>query len=306
MKAKVFLSCGQSKGSDEPRIAEKIQDRIRNLGFDCYMAVAEQSLRGLRENIFAQLESSDYLVFVDFKREELSIPNSKPAWRGSLFSHQELAIASYLEIPALVFQENGVKPLDGMLGAMQANAVPFTDKNLLPNAIADFVGERSRNGEWPTDSKSILTLDVTDPPYTDALQTQMGMRRFYHIAVRNHHHRKAALYCSAHLDTILNEKTKQLTRPKTVEFKWSGTTISAVRIAPKTVREFDAVDFFLWPTIDPQFAPLTDSPHYRPKLEGPGKYVLSFSVASQNFETTTRDFVLEYAKGAESVTFSIA
>jgi hypothetical protein len=107
MKAKVFLSCGQSKGSDEPVVTERIAQKICALGFECYVAVAEQSLRGLRENIFAQLESSDYLVFIDFKREELKVNGGLPICRGSLFSHQELAIASFLEIPVLPLQEKG-------------------------------------------------------------------------------------------------------------------------------------------------------------------------------------------------------
>lgn len=40
MKAKVFLSCGQSKESNEPFIAERIAQRIRDHGFDCYIAIA--------------------------------------------------------------------------------------------------------------------------------------------------------------------------------------------------------------------------------------------------------------------------
>ena len=95
LRARVFISCGQSKDTDEPKIAEKISKRLTALGFDPYVAVAQQSLRGLKENIFEQLSRSEYFLFVDFKRERLEGTSDH---RGSLFSNQELALASFLEI----------------------------------------------------------------------------------------------------------------------------------------------------------------------------------------------------------------
>ena len=79
----------------------------------------EQTLRGLKENIFPQLQDSEYFVFVDFKREKL-VPHrrgktGKLQHRGSLFSHQELALASFLDLQLLAFQEKGVKQDDGIL-----------------------------------------------------------------------------------------------------------------------------------------------------------------------------------------------
>jgi len=85
------------------------------LGFDPYVAVQEQTLRGLKENIFRQLSYSQYFIFVDFKREKLE--DKDAMYRGSLFSHQELALASYLDIPVLALQETGIKKNDGILRA---------------------------------------------------------------------------------------------------------------------------------------------------------------------------------------------
>jgi hypothetical protein len=193
MKAKVFLSCGQSKESDEPVIAERIAQRIRDEGFDCYMAVAEQTLLGLRENIFTQLETADYIVFIDFKREELKT-NATPSFcRGSLFSHQELAIASFLEIPALILQESGIMERDGMLGAMQANAIPFTDRNLLSNVVADLIHQKLDSGIWTNQTRNQLTLELPNPLFAEATQADQSVRRHYHVVVHNHHFHKAAL-----------------------------------------------------------------------------------------------------------------
>ncbi len=71
VRARVFLSCGQSKQSDERDIAHRIEERLRDLGYDPYIAVEEQTLKGVKENIFRQLESAEYFVFIDFKREVL-------------------------------------------------------------------------------------------------------------------------------------------------------------------------------------------------------------------------------------------
>jgi hypothetical protein len=153
-RARVFISCGQTKDSDELETAHKIHQRLEDLGFDPYIAVDEQTLRGLKENIFPRLQDSEYFVFVDFKREKLAprshghmgvIWSHKLKHRGSLFSHQELALASFLDIDLLAFQEKGVKQDDGLVRFLQANATVFTDRNLLPNVIADEVQRRKWN-----------------------------------------------------------------------------------------------------------------------------------------------------------------
>ncbi len=121
VKAKVFVSCGQAVGSGEVDVARCVAANLVGLGFDPYVAVEEQTLRGLKEDVFAQLADSEYFVFIDFKREALS--NSDPAvHRGSLFSHQELALATFLDIPVIALQEAGVKRDDGILRFVQANA----------------------------------------------------------------------------------------------------------------------------------------------------------------------------------------
>src|SRR5262249_42973909 len=101
-RAQVFISCGQSGRKDEAQVARDIAARLEKLGFETYIAIAQQTLRGLKENIFDELRRSEYLVFVDFKREKLG---RSQYHRGSLFSHQELAVASLFEIEIAAFQE---------------------------------------------------------------------------------------------------------------------------------------------------------------------------------------------------------
>ena len=123
-RARVFISCGQQKDTLESKIAQEIHDVLYEKGFEPFVAIQEQTLIGLKENIFAKLTESEYLLFIDFTREQLP----SVSYRGSLFSHQELAIASYIQLDAIAFQQEGVA-LEGMMKAMQLNAIPFSDPN---------------------------------------------------------------------------------------------------------------------------------------------------------------------------------
>jgi hypothetical protein len=187
--ARVFISCGQTTGTDELETAREIANRLVALEFDPYIALQEQTLLGLRENIFERLAYSEYFVFVDFKREQLMGVNP-PAFRGSLFSHQELALASYLEMPLLAFQETGVKRDDGILRFLQANAIQFSDRHLLPNVVADKIRERKWDPHW----RNELVLERNDPTqHGDAkmcVRDEPRMARFFHIGVLNRHRSK--------------------------------------------------------------------------------------------------------------------
>jgi hypothetical protein len=194
-RARVFVSCGQNKDSVEPVLATDIKRRLIELGFDPYVAVGEQSLRGLKENLFEQLNKSEYFVFVDFKRERLDGLDSH---RGSLFSHQELAVASFLDIDVLAFQEQGVKQNDGILGFIQGNAIAFSDREKLPEQVAARVQQLLQVGAWDSRWRNELVLEREATYFSDALRVpHQKMGRFFHIGVRNLHHRRAAMNCCA-------------------------------------------------------------------------------------------------------------
>ena len=139
-RARIFISCGQNKRTEETAVAAKIKTTIEKLGFDPYIAIDVQNLQSLKESIFSQLENSEYFIFVDFKREKLR--DDPLEYRGSLFSHQELTLASYLDIEVLAFQEAGVKTDDGIVAFLHTNSYPFADRSKLPDAIASKIRER--------------------------------------------------------------------------------------------------------------------------------------------------------------------
>ena len=59
-KARIFISCGQQKATEEVTIARKIRIKLEKLGFRPYVAVEEQTLRGVKDNIFSRLAESEH------------------------------------------------------------------------------------------------------------------------------------------------------------------------------------------------------------------------------------------------------
>jgi len=303
LRARVFISCGQSKGSDEPKIAEEISKRLTALGYDPYVAVAQQSLRGLKDNIFEQLSRSEYFLFVDFKRERLGWTS---VHRGSLFSHQELALASFLEIDVLAFQERGITQRDGILGSIQANEIAFSERNTLPDLVIDNVRQRMKEGRWDPRWRNELALDRGPEDLGDPVVRNTGKTgRFYYIAVRNRHRSKTALNCCAYLEKLSLFDTGSDIPVPTVEFKWEGYLLPNAHVHAKTARRFDA----FWvlhedPTQVLFNTPFCDVWPYLPNIGGAGShYNLTYLVLSDNFPPVRRSFALKVAESLDATTF---
>jgi hypothetical protein len=250
------------------------------------------------------LRKSEYFLFVDFKRELLA--GSQFHHRGSLFSHQELAIASLLDIEVAAFQEKGVKPLDGLMQFLQTNTIEFTDKNLLPNAVADIVQERGWNASW----RKELTLEA--PRFEDNVTVLdrtgnfLGMAKYFHINVRNHHREKLALNCCVYLESAIRRPDTNI-ELKTIEFKWAGTPYPSVGIAAGASRTFDALQIMHAQPNNVLFQVHTDSSTYMPRIpQDLGEYELSFLVTSENFPPARRRFILNLRSSLAETSLKLA
>lgn len=308
LKAKVFISCGQNKNTDEVNIAQSIAEKLTEKGFDYYIAVQEQSLKGVTENIFKQLETSEYFLFIDFKRENILPNNNEIICRGSLFSHQELAVASYLGIKTIAFQEKGVKPDDGIMRFIQANCIYFDDRQKLSSLVIDKILKEQWNSQWKNQLKleyqdystGRLPLDIsenTSDVSSLSIPTSMSHKkqssgapaRFYHIVVKNLHKNKMAINCIAYLKSV-QRIPGNVTNPKTVEFKWAGYILPNAMIPPNSERSFDA---FYASESDPfrlLFNEFTDFYEYDYCIRGPGDFELTYVVVSENFPPAERIF----------------
>jgi hypothetical protein len=286
-RAKVFISCGQQRESSEREIANRIATRLREEGYDPYVAFEQQSLRAVKENIFPELQSAEYLIFIDFPRNRLE-DSEPPIYRGSLFSHQELAIAAFLDLDVIALQEDGVKRDDGLLGFLQTNCISFSDRDTLPSVVLDTVLTRGWKPGW----KRQLVLLREDGEYIDATDPSGQMRRFFHVGVHNLDVRRHATNCYVYLQRLTQlDNLKQ--RPlETIEFKWEGYTQPNATILPGSRRNFDAVVAAHDDPSKPQFSLFTDSTRFVPPMGGPGHYQLTFAVVSDNFPVARAMFNL--------------
>jgi hypothetical protein len=252
--AKIFLSSGQREGSPEIGCARQVKSELEAIGFEVFLAIEERSAQGLTDVIYAELENSDYFVFIDFKREAIAESSAndrpdgncdqqKPVHRGSLFSHQELAIANFLKMDFLPFQESGVERA-GILSVIMGNAAIFEDRAELPQQIAKVVLSKldSPNLGWSLTAKNQLTLEIADgSKRPDRSPREDGVwhdRTHYHLRVHNRHNRKLATNCCAYVEKLLvNGKEKILSQ---AELKWEGVKLPAVCIRPYSRRGLDA------------------------------------------------------------------
>jgi hypothetical protein len=310
-RARVFLSCGQQKDTSEVTIAHRVSTKLEKMGFEPYIAVEEQTLKGVKENIFTTLKNSEYLIFIDFKREELveltgKSETKKTVYRGGLFSNQELAIAAFLETKVLAFQEDGIKKLDGILQFIQANCFPFKDRNTLPEIIEEQVKQKHWNPNW----RKELTIERDDDEeYEDAIfKPDKQLSRWYHIKVKNLHEREMALSCLAYLLSVKKISGRKVKVHDRVEFKWKGVKSTSVSIPPNEYRNLDALRVS---HVSPSVVHLTINQflvdfsgylkHY--VLEGPNKYELDFVVFSTNFSPSTATFTLHIGETLREINF---
>lgn len=294
IKAKVFISCGQTKDTDEVEIAYKIARRLEQLGYEPYVAVEQQTLRALIENIFKQLESSEYFIFIDFKREKIIHSSNEEIHRGSLFCHQELAIAAYLEIPFIAFHEKGVKTEDGIMRFLQGNSIPFSDRHLLPSAIADKV-QNNWNPSW----KNQLCFYRDPNEFSDR-----PPNRFFHICVKNLHMHKPAINCYVYLKELFDRRNNVSLPLETIELKWAGYTYPNASIDPGGVRYFDAIWVSHEKPSDIKFKTFADSKRFEPKINEIGEYELTFSVISGNYQPITDKFLLNVGQNLDDIKLS--
>jgi hypothetical protein len=276
--ARVFVSCGQDKASDEVRIVAAIATELKQIGFEPWIAVENQTLSGIQEFVFNALKNSEYFIFVDFNRH-------------SLFSHQELAIASFLGLELLAFRESETR-LEGLLAFLGANAKTFNDRTSLPGLVADTVRHLVETGQWSVDWRSELVLE-RDPakPFDDADWKNGDRGRYFQITVKNRHRSNVARDCSAYLEKATRLDPRESIPLNTFELKWDGFMAPYANVLPLQSRRFDGGCvahsrpgqlLFLSP-----FADADKAPHMTM-----GRYELTYVVLSSNFPAAHGTFIL--------------
>ena len=273
-------------------MATAVADRLRSEGFEPYVATAEQSLRALRENLFPRLTDAEYFLFIDFRRERLESGD----YRGSLFSNQELAIASYLDKDFLGFQEAGAER-GGLIAHLQGNCKRFSSRDDLPNLVLSEIRNR-REPNW----QNRWHVELNDKLYADEPFDELGtLGRFFHLRVTNRHRHRTAWNCLAYIRSVIDNTSGKPIDFESVELKWAGYVFPTATIAPRGWRPLDA---FWISHADPQrfqFRCFADWTGAIPQIQRPS-VTLTYEVVSDSMPGHTVSLTVRLAEQLADVT----
>jgi hypothetical protein len=282
-KPTIFISCGQTKGSREERIVLKIKAKLKNK-YDPYIASEEQTTKGLLDNIFNQIRTSEYFLFIDFKRRKSS------GGDRSIYANQELAIAGFVDIDDIIaFQEKGLKPEGMQKAAMQLNPKVFllTDDEKFVKTVCDEV-----RSKWSPKWKN--KLDITDIEMEDDVPKVNGsFTKYYQLRVCNLHRKKDATNCFGYIDSIYDLDKKSEIKTRLVEIKWEGTIIPNIKIFHQKSRKLDAFYYYKHNPTEIRFSSFSDSRSNLAPIPA-GNYKVTFSIASDNFYKASKEVFLEF------------
>jgi hypothetical protein len=267
LTGKVFVSCGQHL-SEEKEATENIRLLLRDeFHLTAYVALRVQGLRDILK-VTDELRSSDYYLFIDFKRR-------------SLFTHQELALAQHLGFDEVIaLQEEGAPPSEGFLRYMQSNPEKFT-KPTLVEKVRNLVKER----KWTPDYSRNL---VVHPTLTTSGGVNYGdhtggsFHESWRAKIENRRPDVAAVGAVCILDSILLPSGVVHPSPDRGYLKWVGHSGYERTLLPKSAEEVDICavrrdrqGLFLLSTLDVQ--------PRQPIVIEDGDYELNYKVFARDF-----------------------
>src|SRR5882724_3131100 len=205
MPSRIFISCGQA--TDEERgVASDLEKWFRSEGYDPYVAIQVQTIGDLNAGIIGALKASDYYIFVNFPREKIVVGN-KECHRGSLYSHQELAIAYAFGFEHFLVVNHKDVVDEGVQKSIVSNVPEFERAaDVLPLVVAAV-----RSAHWTPSYSRHLSLN----PLRWAGEVEYGdhagrrIQRTLHADVRNNRLDRAAYHVVAHLNEVIDLQSHQ-------------------------------------------------------------------------------------------------
>lgn len=266
----------------------EVKSYFETRGFEAYYAETVRSPEALTEHIFKFLASSEYFVFIDFKRDEVQDNN----YRGSLFVNQEIAISTFLKIQGLGFFEKGIKR-EGILDFQIYNAFSFEDGT----QIIAILREETKNWDTTSTNELLLNYETQYDTKNVLIDTDKNISAdWWHIEIINRNKRKHAFSCLGYVTGINNIDSGSLFKVPSIELMWSRLPDYSVNILADSQRELDAffilhndnlIRFHVRPTTS------TDPRYFLPTLDN-GNYMIEYSVVSSNFDIATRNFLIKH------------
>lgn len=291
MPSRVFISCGQ-KDNEERRVAEQLEQWFRSEGYDPCVAIQVQTICDLNAGIIQALTTSDYYVFINLRRDKV-IGDAGEFYRGSLYSHQELAIAYAFGFEhILVINHDDVRD-EGIQKFIVTNIPKFADAN----GVLPLIKEAVRQARWTPSYSRHLTFGQLNWGRPVLFSDHTGIRRLkvLHGDVWNNRNDRAAQRVCAHLNEVLDlASLTRLDHQDRTRLKATGAVSYEHMIWPRSHCAFDllgvSVDdpalIFLNSTLDV-------SPR-RPILTATGVYELRFRFIAEDYPLLESAIRLEH------------
>jgi hypothetical protein len=280
MPAKVFISCGQGI-AQERDVARQLDQWFASQGFQPYVAIEVQSILDLNAGIIGELKTSDYYLFVNFRREEVTAFAGTKFYRGSLYTNQELAIAYALGFDhMLLINQKNATP-EGVFKFIVTNIPEFDDySDVLPK-----VQQAVSKAGWRADyTRQLLAtnLRLAQPvQYTD--HTGSRAIRTLHVDIRNERPDIGAVGCIARLARLGMAGQPLQISPDRSLLKVTGLPAYEQTVWPKNHGAFDLLGIIVQTGSHVFLNSALDVSPRQAIIANPGNYHLEYEVFSQGF-----------------------
>jgi hypothetical protein len=279
MPARVFISCGQ--GSLEERAAANaVRTWLISEGFDAYVAVNVQTIADLNAGIIGAIRTSDYYLFIDFPREPLVGGSSLK--RGSLYSHQELAIAYALDFENILLVKHE-DVLDEGVGKFIVSNIPKAKNH---TDVLGLVQSAVAKAGWSNTYSRHLSLSRLrwGPPVIYGDHTGRRKMRVLHGDIANGRPDSAAFEVVAHLASVRDSGIGGIVDHKdTSVLKASGHIGYAHTIWPKKECSFDLLAINLDRPHEVFLNSSLDLNPRQPIISSVGKYEFQFEFIGDRY-----------------------
>lgn len=282
MAGKVFVSCGMHL-PEEREAALRVSELLKTIfGLKPYVAISVHSLDDVM-TITNELRSSDYYLFIDFKRQ-------------SLFTHQEFALAHHLRFggniialretrrpkgPLSFLKRKATDSPQGFLRYVLSNPAAFESIDDLIKQVRRLVSEK---GWTPGYSRNLVVNRTMKRSgvlsYRD--HTGTSLHESWRATIENHRPDAAAVGAICILDSILLPSGVRHSSPDRGYLKWVGHGSYERTLLPNSSEEIDVFavrqgqpGLFLLSTLD--------SHPRQPIVTDNGEYELTYKVFARDF-----------------------
>ncbi len=310
MRAKVFISCGQRP--EERETAEVVRDWLNSIGYDAWLAVDVKTIFDLNQGVMDALKRSDYYLFINFPREQVATQNGDTFARGSLYSHQELAVAYALEFEHMIIVNHKGYRREGVLDPLICNTDEFASMDeVLPIVQAAVLAPDS--GWYPTYSRSLVVREghwgwpcnFADQTVWKGHKTCQKAIVAYHLHLENRRKHEGAFETVARLESVTKDGIMN-SSPDKAHLKASGLGEAYSQVIwPQSYGEIDA---FLINYVNPTEIYLSSARDFSPRdpiISGLGRYHLNYEFFARGFPRARVTVELEVTGTIETTKASL-